>query len=133
MINNNDNNDMVVSYITIRRAIGWLGMLLPFALLVGNFTVNSLGILNNSFFIQPECSSIYSAQHSFKSSISHFYYTSVGELFTGILITVALFMFCYKGHKQRKGEKGFSDSTLTNLAGFFALGIVVFQLLQPIV
>jgi magnesium-transporting ATPase (P-type) len=35
-------------------------------------------------------------------------------------------MFCYKGHKLRAGEKGLSDSAMANLAGIFALGVVVF-------
>jgi len=121
-----DNSDLVISYLKIRRAIGWLGLLLPFMLLIGNFTVNKLDILNNSFFIKTTCAAAYEAGNSFKFSISHYYYSTVGELFTGVLCSVALFMFCYKGHKLRPGERGLSDSALTNLAGFFALGVVIF-------
>lgn len=120
------NNDLVISHYTLRKAIGWLGMLLPFILLTGNFCINKLDILNNSFFINTSCCDPYTADGSFKSSISHYYYSTVGELFTGILITVALFMFCYKGHKLRKGELPLSDLLLTNLAGIGALGVVVF-------
>lgn len=123
----NDNSDLVISYLKIRRAIGWLGLLLPFMLLIGNYTVNSLDILNNSFFIKTSCAAAaYEAGNSFKYSISHYYYSTVGELFTGVLCAVALFMFCYKGHKLRPGERGLSDSAVTNLAGFFALGVVIF-------
>ena len=122
----NKNNDLIISYLTLRKIIGWLGMLLPFILLVGNFTINRLNILNNAFFINIDCSKPYQADGFFKFSISHYYYSTVGELFTGVLIAVALFMFSYKGHVLRKGEKGLSDKALTSLAGLFALGVVVF-------
>jgi magnesium-transporting ATPase (P-type) len=122
----NNNDDLIISYLTIRKAIGWLGLLLPFMLLIGNYTVNKLDILNSSFFIKDCNGAAYAASGSFKASISHYYYSTVGELFTGVLCAVALFMFCYKGHKLRKGEKGLSDSALANLCGAFALGVVVF-------
>lgn len=121
-----DNKDLIISYLSIRKAIGWLGLLLPFMLLIGNFMINKLDILNNSFFIKTSCSDPYVDAGSFKFSVSHYYYSTVGELFTGVLGAVALFMFCYRGHKLRKGEKGLSDNAMANLAGIFALGVVVF-------
>lgn len=126
MSTQNPNEEMVVSYLTIRRAVGWLGMLLPFALLSGNFFVNRVDIMNNPWFIETDCHTPYVSDGSFKDSISHYYYSTVGELFTGTLCAVALFMFSYKGHPKRPGEKGLSDSLMTNLAGIFALGVVVF-------
>jgi magnesium-transporting ATPase (P-type) len=124
---NNNNDDLVVSYLAIRRTIGWLGLLLPFMLLIGNYIVNSLGILNSNFFINTSCyTAPYKDAGSFKFSVSHYYYSSVGELFTAVLCAVALFMFCYKGHKLRPGEKGLSDSAMANLSGIFALGVVLF-------
>ena len=48
---NNNNDDLIISYLKIRRAIGWLGLLLPFMLLIGNIIVNRLNILNSNFFI----------------------------------------------------------------------------------
>ncbi|MFZ1307002.1 MAG: hypothetical protein WAR80_14255 [Ferruginibacter sp.] len=125
--NNNDN--LIVSYLAIRKAIGWLGLLLPFILLIGNYVVNNLDILNSNFFIRTDCykcNESYVSAGSFKFSISHYYYSTVGELFTGVMCAVALFMFCYKGHKLRPGEKGLTDSAMANLAGVFALGVVVF-------
>ncbi|MBL7702177.1 MAG: hypothetical protein JNM14_08000 [Ferruginibacter sp.] len=127
MTEKNSNDNLVVSYLAIRRTIGWLGLLLPFMLLAGNYVVNSLNILNSSFFIRTDCyTTPYKDAGSFKFSISHYYYSSVGELFTAVLCAVALFMFCYKGHKLRLGERGLSDSAMANLAGIFALGVVVF-------
>lgn len=119
---------MVISYNTMRKAVGWLGMLLPFLLLFGNWIINHSGVLNNSWWVNtdPTCMKHYTAAGSFKSSISHYYYTTMGEMFTGVLCAVALFLFCYKGHPLRPGEKGLSDSFVTNAAGLFALGVVIF-------
>lgn len=123
----NPNDDFVVSYLAIRRTIGWLGLLLPFMLLTGNYIVNSFDILNSNFFIRTDCyTTPYTDTGSFKFSVSHYYYSTVGELFTAVLCAVALFMFCYKGHKLRSWEKGLSDSAMANLAGIFALGVVLF-------
>ncbi len=118
--------NLLISHLTLRKAIGWLGMLLPFLLLSVNFFINETDLLNNPLLFNKTFSKSYLPDNSFKSSISHYYYTAVGELFTGILITVALFMFCYKGHPKRTGEKGLFDNALTTLAGFAALGIAIF-------
>jgi hypothetical protein len=126
MTNDNNNPNLIISYLGLRKAIGWLGMLLPFILLAGNFIFNKLDLLNNKFFVNLKCSEVYVAANFFKPSISHYYYSTVGELFTGTLIAVAIFMFSYTGHKKRKGEFGFSDNALTNIVGLSALGVVVF-------
>jgi hypothetical protein len=123
---NNANHQLVISHLTMRKAVGWLGMLLPFVLLIGNYCVNQADILNNSFWVNTSCYCNYANEGSYKTSISHYYYTSVGELFTGVLCAVALFLFCYKGHPKREGEKGLSDNATTTLAGIFALGVVIF-------
>jgi hypothetical protein len=119
-------NELVISYLTMRKAVGWLGMLLPIILLFGNYLINHADFLNNEWFVKTNCFEIYSNGGTLKKSISHYYYSTVGELFTGTLSTVALFMFCYKGHKLREGEKGLSDKTMTTLAGIFAIGVIVF-------
>lgn len=116
----------VVSYLTLRKTIGWLGMLLPFLLLSGNFVLNETGLFNSEWFIQLHDNYSYENEGSFKSSVSHYYYTTVGEIFTGTLAAVALFMICYTGHPKRPNDKGLSDNAMTNLAGIFALGVVAF-------
>lgn len=116
----------VVSYLTLRKTIGWLGMLLPFLLLTGNILLNKYGLFNNQWFVQLHDNYSYENEGSFKTSVSHYYYTTVGEIFTGTLAAVALFMICYTGHPKRKEDKGLSDNAMTNLAGIFALGVVAF-------
>jgi drug/metabolite transporter (DMT)-like permease len=52
-------------------------------------------------------------------SISAYYYTSMRNLFVGILCGVALFLFCYHGYD-------FRDSLVSKSAGLFALCIAFF-------
>ncbi|MEO7983458.1 MAG: hypothetical protein ABI688_05180, partial [Bacteroidota bacterium] len=52
-------------------------------------------------------------------SISHFYYTGMGNWFVGTLCAVSLFMFCYNGH-----DKG--DRAAAKIAGLFALLVAMF-------
>jgi hypothetical protein len=119
-------NKEVVSYFTMRKAIGWLGMALPFLLLIGNLVINNTDLFNNASFVQIHPTYKYASDTSWKSSVSHYYYTTMGEIFTGTLFAVALFMICYTGHKKRKGERGWSDNVMTNLAGLCAMGVAIF-------
>lgn len=121
----NLNPNLVISYHRMRQTIGWLGLALPFILLIGNYIVNDYELLNNEELQMTQCNT-YTAGHFFKPSISHYYYTTVGELFTGTLWAVALFMFSYRGYPQRDEEIIPSDSFMTNLAGFCALGVAIF-------
>jgi len=96
----------IISYMTLRKTVGWLGISLPFALLIGNSLLSWL----TDFEIG--CNPI-------KSSISHYYYTRMGEIFGGTLCAVSLFLFCYKGYEK-------IDSRSSNIAGIFCLGVVLF-------
>ncbi|SHF36336.1 hypothetical protein [Pedobacter caeni] len=94
----------LISFLTIRRSIGILGIGLPFALLIFSY-------IFGCEVMQP--------------SISHYYYTSVGALFVGILSAVGLFLISYKGFSAL-------DDFATNLAGFCAFGIAFFATSKPI-
>ena len=91
-------NYQVVSYNTLRRAIGFTGLLLPLVIVIGYF-------INKGTKVQP--------------SISDYYFTSVGDLFVGCLCAVSFFLFCYRGHESR-------DNRAANLAALFALCIALF-------
>lgn len=123
------SNTYVISYHTLRQLIGILGMALPFLCWGVNAFVNDFDLLNNPAFVNTEYSSPYTAGVNLKSSISHFYYTAAGPLFTGVLITLAIFLFCYQGHKKKKDQDKFAwltDSLLSRVAAGCALLIVIF-------
>ena len=94
------------TYRRIRRAIGYLGISLPFLL---------VGLSFIPFFktqLQP--------------SISNYYYTNLREIFTGTLFGVGLFLICYRGLGNRSFWK--NDNLLTNIAGVVAFGVALFPM-----
>lgn len=98
------DNYNIFTYRRIRRAIGILGMGLPFVLILFSII---------PFFNTP-----------FQASISDYYYSNLRELFTGTLSAVGLFLMRYKGHGNKLLYK--NDNFLTNLAGVMAIGIAFF-------
>lgn len=126
-----NHDKLIISHLTLRKTIGWLGMLLPIVLIISNYLLNEFNLLNTPTLINIECSRTYIADGFLKASISHYYYSAVGEIFTGTLSAVSMFMFCYKGHHNRNHEIGISDNALTNIIGLSALGIVIFPTSSP--
>jgi len=102
LITGNADND-IKTFRRIRKSIGVLGVALPILLCLFSLI---------PFFktaIQP--------------SISHYYYTHLREIFTGVLCAVGLFLIRYKGHTNPDFFK--NDSVLTNIAGCMAFGIAL--------
>lgn len=93
------NDDLIISYITLRRAIGILGMAAPFILYLGT--------------------RLLSCETHVQCSISDYYYTCMGDVFVGILCSFAFFLFSYKGPKK-------IDGILASCASVFALGVAFF-------
>lgn len=121
-------NTYVISYHALRRLIGILGIALPFLCWGINAFVNHYDLLNNPAFVNAAYSSPYTAGVHLKSSISHFYYTAAGPLFTGVLITLAIFLVCYQGHAKKEGKDKFAwltDGLLSKVAAVCALLIVI--------
>lgn len=95
----NRESDQLHSYLALRNAIGWIGILLPFVLMVGSVIVfGCKGIL---------------------TTISQYYYSGMRDVMVGALCAIALFLFFYKGYDR-------FDDIAGNLAGIFALGIALF-------
>jgi hypothetical protein len=94
-----DEDPQVTSYQTLRKTIGWLGILLPFIMIIGAW------VFWGCTTLQP--------------SVSHYYYTNMREIFVGVLFAVALFLFCYSGPTK-------IDGWVSNVAGTFALGTALF-------
>src|SRR3989344_41314 len=98
-MNSNEPNDyLVLSYLDLRKAIGVIGMALPFVLVFGKFSIQGGGI---------------------QSSISSYYYTVMGDVFVGSLCAIAVFLGSYRGYTR-------TDSIAGNLACVFALGTALF-------
>ena len=87
------------SYLALRNTVGWIGLLLPFALMFGVFFIFKGNII--------------------QESISHYYYTDMRNVFVGALCGVALFMFFYSGYDK-------VDNWAGHMAGFFALVVAWF-------
>lgn len=86
--------DHTYSYLELRKAVGWIGILLPIVLMIGSFVFEGK--------LWP--------------SISHYYYSVMGRVFIGALCAIALFMFYYTGYDRL-------DNWAGNLAGIFAIGV----------
>lgn len=105
------HNDLVLSYLKLRRMTGLLGFVLPMLLLImaATPTVN------------------------FMPSISEFYYTPVRSLLVGVIGAIAIFLFCYKGYSaepdrvaQRPIEKILTDRRVSMAAALGAIGVAMF-------
>lgn len=106
---NNTDNSGAQAYARIRKAVGLCGAAIPFLCLTLLFTHQCFGR------ILP--------------SISHYYYTIVGDAFVGILFALGLFLILYKSvFKNDKLRK--QENLLTNLSGILAL-IVAFIPTDP--
>ncbi|MDE0292479.1 MAG: hypothetical protein OXK19_08280 [Candidatus Dadabacteria bacterium] len=102
-----DEQRMVLSHLTMRRAVGTLGVLLPFMLIVGS-------IINRC---------------PLRLSISSFYYAPmpINGLFIGVLCAIGVFLICYKGHKARPGER-VSDDQAAYAAGVGVILLAIFPM-----
>ena len=87
------------SYMALRNAVGWIGILLPFVLMLGVLLIFKGDIIHDS--------------------ISHYYHTGMRNVFVGAMCAVALFMFFYTGYDGK-------DNWIGNIAGFFAVGVALF-------
>jgi hypothetical protein len=89
---------LVISYLTLRKAVGILGMLLPFVVSLGAWLIFQTGI---------------------QSSISYYYHTGMRDVFVGILWTIGFFLYSYNGYER-------SDNIAGNLACVFAVMVSLF-------
>ena len=87
------------SYLALRKAVGWIGILLPFVLMTGLIVLFR--------------------EKTVLKTISLYYHSDMRDLFVGALCAIALFLFFYKGYSKW-------DNRAANLAAFFALGIAFF-------
>lgn len=94
-----ENQVRLISYLQLRKAIGWLGIGLPIAMIY---------------------ESLLYCKNEIRPSISDYYYSNLGDIFVGILVALAVFLFSYKGYEKEK------DNLITNITAFAALGVAFF-------
>jgi hypothetical protein len=94
----------IISYLTLRKTIGLLGVSLVPVMVIGSFIIDHL-INGQSATIQ--------------TSVSAYYYTSMRNELEGIIFGIGMFLLCYDGYTRQ-------DSIISKLAGFFGLCIALF-------
>ena len=88
----------IISYMTLRQAVGYLGILLPFVLAIGNWLIFSAGL---------------------QGSVSDYYYTPMRGVLVGGLCVIGAFLLAYHGYDRW-------DSLFSNAAGIGAVGVALF-------
>ncbi|MDR3628084.1 MAG: hypothetical protein P4L45_14670 [Ignavibacteriaceae bacterium] len=92
------NQSLIISYLSMRRFIGVLGIALPIIIVFGGFIQNGFVVLD---------------------SLSNYYYTNMRDFFIGLLFGISIFLISYTGYEK-------VDNIVGNLSGIFAMGIVLF-------
>lgn len=92
------DQNLVISYLTLRRLVGALGMALPIVVMVWGFTICG-------------CTHIL-------PSISDYYALRTRDALVGILFSIACFLYTYRGFDD--------DDRYGNLAAIFAVAVALF-------
>jgi hypothetical protein len=87
-------DNQIISYLYLRMLIGACGFVLPLLCL------------------------IYGMIYGIQDSISDYYYTSLRNVFEGILFVLGFFLLTYKGYESK-------DNRFANLGFLFALGVAL--------
>jgi len=95
---------LVVSYLTLRKSVGCLGIAFPVILPLGcRASGGCVGL---------------------ESSLSEYYGTDMRDVFVGVLFAIGLFLFAYRGYSSR-------DEIAGKLASGFAVGVALFPVTSP--
>lgn len=101
-------NDLVLSFLSVRRALGVLGFALPLTLAaIGWITGDGLA-----------------------PSISEFYFTSAGDVLVGTMCAIGVFLWAYRGFEKRPGEF-LTDYWVSRLAALGAFGVALIPTAGP--
>jgi hypothetical protein len=92
------DQNLVFSYLTLRKAIGFLGCALPFAVSLGAWIIFRTGM---------------------QSSVSNYYYTGTRNVLVGALWAIGFFLLSYRGYER-------IDNIAGILGCVFALGTALF-------
>lgn len=97
------HDSLVLSYLGLRKAVGVLGIALPFVLAFGGMLLDGPGL---------------------QASISNYYYTGMRNVFVGTLCAIAVFLLSYRGYERR-------DDIAGDIACVFSLGVAFFATAPP--
>src|SRR5262249_24071556 len=97
------DKELVVSYLTLRQMIGWVGLLMPLSVRLGALLFAGIQSTN---------------------SISAYYYTGMRGVFVSTLVLVGALLSCYRTPTRR-------DNWIAVFAGVAAVGIGLFPM-EPI-
>ena len=92
------DDSLVLSYLGLRKAIGVLGLALPFVLAVGGMLLDGPGI---------------------QASISNYYYTGMRNVFVGTLCAIGVFLLSYRGYER-------TDDIAGDIACVLSVGVAFF-------
>ena len=92
------HQQLAVSYLTVRRAIGVIAILHPAILYFGACVIFGVGLQN---------------------SMSDYYYTPMRDVFVGVDVCTGVFLLCYRGY-------GLHDRIVSILAGVSAILVALF-------
>lgn len=98
------HNDLVLSFLAVRRALGMLGFFLPTSLIAV--------VLLTDEVMRP--------------SISEFYHSTAGDLFVGTMCAIAVFLWSYVGYPPQGPGEWPSDRLVSRVAAVAALGVALF-------
>ncbi len=97
-------NQLVFSYLTLRKAVGWIGLTLPIILVIGGWVLQRIA---------------HEPHLHVEDSISAYYYTSMGNVFVGLLCAIGVFHLATEGYDLL-------DRIAGRLACIFAFGVAWF-------
>jgi len=89
---------VVLSYLALRRAVGYVALALPFVVAIGWWLFGG---------------------HVLESSISSYYYTGMRNIFEGSLCAISMFMFCCRGYDRK-------DEVAGIFSALCAVGVALF-------
>jgi len=89
---------LVLSYLELRKAVGIIGVALPFALVIGKWLLQGPGL---------------------QDSLSSYYYTDMRNVFVGSLCAIGVFLLSTRGYDK-------CDAIAGSLACVFAVGVALF-------
>jgi hypothetical protein len=107
------NDSEVLHFRTLRRAIGFIALALPFVLVIGE---------NLRDLVFPSGSA--AGGSLIELSISAYFHTGMRDVFVGSLCAIAIFLLCYKGPQR-------IDNVIANIAGSCLLLVALFPTPEP--